>query len=205
MTDRQVTELLFVDDGPGPSDLAIVFGHVEPEVASRRARHAASLFLAGLVPRLLSGGVSHSDLAESEAGLTLRAVLDLGVPREAVLVEDHSRTTFENASFSVALLRDLDLLDATGTILLVSCPWHMRRVFLFAREGFPDHVGLRCCPHAGSCTADSWVSSPACRESVIGEAGLLTCLIEAGILADPRIESGLTPRRDAGARRPEVS
>src|SRR5438128_94239 len=55
----------------------------------------------------------------------LRVVLDLGVPREAVLVEDRSRTTFSNVVNSVALLRDLDLLDATRTILLVSCPWHM--------------------------------------------------------------------------------
>jgi hypothetical protein len=78
-------------------------------------------------------------------------------------------------------------------------------VSLNAREGFPDYVGLRCCPHAESCTEDSWVSSPACRESVIGEAELLTYFIEAGILADPWLGSGLTSRRDGGARRPEES
>jgi DUF218 domain len=116
----------------------------------------------------------------------LRVVLDLGVPRDVILVEDCSRTTFENVSRSVALLGELDLLDAAGMILLVSCPWHMRRVSLIARAGFPDHVGLRCCPHCDSCTAGSWRTTQACRERVLGEAELLMSFIEAGILADPR-------------------
>ena len=188
MTDRQVTELLFLDDGPEPADLALVFGCVEPEGSRQRARHAAALFHAGLVPRLLlSGGVSHPDRPESEAGLMLRVVLDLGVPREAVLVEDRSRTTFENVSLSVALLRDLDLLGATRTILLVSCPWHMRRVSLIARAGFPDYIHLRCCPHAESCTARTWASSPSCRDRVVAEAVLLAAFIDAGILPDPSL------------------
>ncbi len=62
MTDRQITELLFVDDGPEPADLALVFGCAEPEGSRQRARHAASLLRAALVPRmLLSGGDSHPD------------------------------------------------------------------------------------------------------------------------------------------------
>jgi uncharacterized SAM-binding protein YcdF (DUF218 family) len=187
MTDDQITDLLFVDDGPAPADLALVFGYVDPGGARQRARHAAALFHAGLVPRLLlSGGGSHRHITESEAGLMLRVVLDLGVPRDVILVEDRSRTTFENVSRSVALLGELDLLDAAGMILLVSCPWHMRRVSLIARAGFPDHVGLRCCPHCDSCTAGSWRTTQACRERVLGEAELLMSFIEAGILADPR-------------------
>lgn len=187
MTDDQITDLLFMDDRPEPADLALAFGYVDPDGARHRARHAAALFHAGLVPRLmLSGGGSHRDNPESGAGLMLRVVLDLGVPRDVVLVEDRSRTTFENVSRSVALLGELDLLDAARTILLVSCPWHMRRVSLIARAGFPDHVGTRCCPHSDSCTAGSWRTSQVCRGRVLGEAGLLISFIEAGILADLR-------------------
>src|SRR4051794_3864494 len=101
MTDREITALLFADDGPEPADLALVFGSADPDGARRRARHAAGLFRAGLVPRLLlSGGGSNQDHPESEADFMLRVVLDLGVPRDAVLVEDRSRTTFENVSRS---------------------------------------------------------------------------------------------------------
>ncbi len=184
MTDREITDLLFVDDGPRPAALALVFGPAEPDESAGRARHAASLYHAGHVPvLLLSGGGSH--LEGSEAGLMLRVVSGLGVPREAVLVEDRSRTTFENVANSVALLDQLGRLDATRTILLISCPWHMRRVSLIARGEFPGRVGLRCCPHPGSCTARTWRASPACRKRVLGEAGLLLNFIEAGVLADP--------------------
>src|SRR3954447_10097575 len=97
MTDDQITDRLFVDDGPEPADLALVFGYVEPDGERQRARHAAALFHAGYAPRLLlSGGGSHPDRPGTEAGRMLRVVLDLGVPREAVLVEDRSQTTFEN-------------------------------------------------------------------------------------------------------------
>ncbi len=188
MTDRHITELLFVDDGPEPADLALVFGCVEPEESRQRALHAAALFHARLVPRLLlSGGVSHPDRPESEAGLMLRVVLDLGVPREAVLVEESSRTTFENVSSSATLLHELDLLGATRTILLVSCPWHMRRVSLIARADFPQHVRLWCCPHTESCTARTWASSLPCRDRVVAESVLLAAFIDAGILPDPSL------------------
>ena len=117
----------------------------------------------------------------------LRVAADLGVPRAAVLVEDRSGNTFENVAHSVALLQTLHLLDATRTVLLVSCPWHMRRAWLIARKGFPDHVRLRCCPHPESCTAGTWRASSMCRERVVEEAGLLLSFIDAGVLPDPRL------------------
>jgi hypothetical protein len=187
MTDDEIDDLLFVDDGPEPADLALVFGYIDPAVARQRASHAAALHRAGYVPRLLlSGGGSHPESPESETKTMSGIVFDLGIPREAVLVEDRSRNTFENVANSVALLRDLALLDSVATVLLVSCPWHMRRVSLIAREGFPDRVRLRCCPHGESCLARSWRTSRGCRERVIGEAELLLNLIEAGVLPDPR-------------------
>jgi hypothetical protein len=187
MIDQEITDLLFVDDGPEHAGLALVFDSIEPECSSQRARHAVRLYQAGFVPRvLLSGGGSHRDTPETAPGVMLRVVSGLGVPRKAVLVEDRSRNTFENVANSVALLRDLDLLEKTTTVLLVSCPWHMRRVSLTARAGFPGHVRLRCCPHRESCTAGSWRASRVCRERVVGEAGLLLSFLDAGVLPDPR-------------------
>jgi uncharacterized SAM-binding protein YcdF (DUF218 family) len=188
VTDQEITDLLFVDDGPERADLALVFGYADPVGARLRARHAARLYREGYVPKLLlSGGKSGRGDPRSEAELMLRVVADSGVPREAILVEDRSRTTFENVTNSISLLNDLGEIDAIGTVLLVSCPWHTRRASLIAREGFPAGTRLRCCPHADSCTAKSWRSSPGCRRRVMGEARLLCSFIEAGILPYPSI------------------
>lgn len=178
--------MLFVDDGPEPADLALVFGYIEPDAACQRVRRAAGLYRSGLVPRLLmTGGGSHRGDTATEASLMLRVACELGVPREAILVEDRSRNTFENVANTVAMLHELDLLDTIRTILLVSCPWHMQRVSLIARAGFPNHVRMRCCPHTESCAAGSWAASRVCRKRVVGEARLLTSFIEAGILPSP--------------------
>jgi hypothetical protein len=191
VTDREITELLFVDDGPERADLALVFGYAEPVGSGHRARHAAGLYREGYVPRLLlSGGNNSRGDRPSEAELMLQVVADSGVPRAAILVESRSRTTFENVTHSISLLRDRGEIDAIGTVLLVSCPWHMRRVSLIARDRFPPHIRLRCCPHVESCTAGSWHSSPGCRRRVMGEAQLLLGFIEAGILPSPSDHPG---------------
>ena len=112
MTDQDITDLLFVDDGPERADLALVFGYSEPAGSLQRARHAASLYREGYVPKILvSGGGGGVEGPVTEAELMLRVVSDSGVPRKAILVEDRSRTTFENVAYSISLLRDLGEID----------------------------------------------------------------------------------------------
>ncbi|MBV5273815.1 MAG: YdcF family protein, partial [Lamprocystis purpurea] len=70
----------------------------------------------------------------------------LGVPERAMVLEEQSRNTRENARFSVALLRERGI----GSMVLVTSALHMRRALgLFAAEGmqvFPaatDHEARR--------------------------------------------------------------
>ena len=107
---------------------------------------------------------------------------DLVVPGEAALLETRSRNTFENARLSLALLRDRRLLADRATVLLVSCPWHMRRVVLTVRQVFPEGVRLLACPHEGSSSAADWRDDPECRAAVVGEYRLLSDLVSAGLL-----------------------
>ncbi|HEY7311353.1 MAG TPA: YdcF family protein [Gemmataceae bacterium] len=178
MTDDEITDLLFFRDPPGRSDLAMVFGSHEPTLAVERARHAASLYRSGLTPRLLftGGPTGNGSLVEAEAMAAVAA--EDGVPPEAMLLEVESRTTVENFTFSVALLRKLCLLDSLRVLHLVSCPWHMRRVGLHARTAFGPAVRLLASPHEGSCTASSWPASPECRRWIAVELRLVRGLLD---------------------------
>jgi vancomycin permeability regulator SanA len=174
-------EDVFLRHEPEPAELVIVFGHFEPLVAGWRARHAADLYHRGLAPTLLlSGGCLAT--AESEAQLMATTCLDLGVPRDRLLLEGGSRTTFENAARALELLTRDALLDSIRTILLVSCPWHMRRVYLTARQAFPAGIRFRCCPHDEGCTEANWRESAECRTRVAAERELLRHFTEAGLL-----------------------
>src|SRR5262249_21560281 len=171
---RDVARYLFLADQPEKADLALVFGHLNPKVAASRARHAARLFNDGFVPRLLlSGGGQGTPGERGEAHLMAEVARGLGVPEDALLLESSSRNTFENARYSKEVLREKGLLEALSTVLLVSCPWHMRRVFLVTRREFPPPLRLLSCPHAESCTQETWELSPECRQAVRVESQLL--------------------------------
>jgi uncharacterized SAM-binding protein YcdF (DUF218 family) len=173
MSPEEAASTLFVRDDPQPADLALVFGHCDADVSCRRARHAVALYRQGLVSRLLLSGGGHTSAdGTPEAERMASEARALGVPEEAVLVETRSRNTYENVANALALLRDSGLLPGVGVVLLVSCPWHMRRVLLLARHALPPSIRLLCCPHQECCTEDTWLQSTDCRRFVSDELRL---------------------------------
>jgi hypothetical protein len=176
-------ERLFVRHAPRQGDLAMVFGYHVPAGAAARARAAAALYRSGLVPLLLfTGGAPRFLGDEAESTRMARIAADHGTPAEKILLEGASRNTFENALRSRDLLRERGLLDALRRVILVSCPWHMGRIVRIMRCVFPAGVELLCCPQEEECTADTWHDCPECRKRVLGEAELLSDLIDAGVL-----------------------
>jgi uncharacterized SAM-binding protein YcdF (DUF218 family) len=90
-----------------------------------RVWHAARLYHAGKAPVILvSGGVMGWEGQRRSGAHAMREFLvDLGVPTEAVLIEDRSRSTRENAVFSLEILRQ----QRFETALLVTSALHMHR------------------------------------------------------------------------------
>ncbi|MEE9274763.1 MAG: YdcF family protein, partial [bacterium] len=109
------------------------------EVSIRRTVRAAQLYHEGRAPLLLfsTGGTTYAHL--SEAAAMARFARSLGVPPKAILLEEKSRNTEENARFTAALLRERGI----ARILLVTDPIHMRR----ARDSFrAQGIGVDIAP-----------------------------------------------------------
>jgi uncharacterized SAM-binding protein YcdF (DUF218 family) len=98
----------------------------------QRTACGADLWRQGLAPKLLLTG---GDATVLRTGPLVshemkRWAQRLGVPESAILVEDKSRTTYENAVQTKAVL-------GTGPILLVTDAYHLpRAVGLFEKQGF---------------------------------------------------------------------
>ena len=91
--------------------------------AADRVWHAARIWKAGKAPVVVVSGVN--DLSS-----TVPLLVDFGVPREAIAVDDKSRNTYENSRFTEELLRSrASAAGASGapSVLLVTSAWHMRR------------------------------------------------------------------------------
>ena len=89
-----------------------------------RIWHAARLYHRGAAPRIIASGGGGKDMTEAEAMRIF--LIDLGVPAEAIVMEDASLNTIE----TIRLVRDL-VKDAR--IALVTSASHMPRAMRLAR------------------------------------------------------------------------
>jgi uncharacterized SAM-binding protein YcdF (DUF218 family) len=118
-----------------PADAIVVLGAAQydgrPSPLFRaRLDHAVELYRAGIAPRLvLTGGKASGDRTTEAASARDYAILH-GVPPEAILMDEDSRTTLESIRAVGALLRSNDLDDA----VFVSDRPHMLRVLRMAAD-----------------------------------------------------------------------
>lgn len=100
-----------------------------------RVIHAASLYHDGLAPRIIaSGGNSLRDnnlQAESEAAAMQAALILMGIPKQAILLEEQSLTTRQNMAFTADLLKTRGI---TGRLALVTSATHMSRAAATAQR-----------------------------------------------------------------------
>ena len=107
----------------GPADAIVVLGAgltgdgTLSDSSLRRAIGGIQLYRAGLAPHLVMLGVS------GEATVRARLAVDLGVPRDAVLVEANAPTTRDEAARVGQVLRR----RGEHSVLLVTDALHMRR------------------------------------------------------------------------------
>ena len=100
-----------------------------------RVWHAAELFKAGKVDRILitGGNLPWKEVGTPEADLTADILVSFGVPRDALIIENKSRNTFENAHFS------RPIWEEAGFELgyLVTSAAHMPRALaIFRKAGY---------------------------------------------------------------------
>ena len=121
---------------PAPADVILVLGSLDLRVANR----GAELYLEGLAPILIfSGGLGKVTSAmwkETEADLMSRIALDMGVPAEAIFIENKSTNTGENILFTQQLLEDKGLHPQH--FLLVQKPYMERRSYATFKKHWPD-------------------------------------------------------------------
>ncbi|MDX1669911.1 MAG: YdcF family protein, partial [Limnobacter sp.] len=92
---------------------------------------------------LVSGGGFEGDPRIQPEALAMQEVLnDFGVPDRAIVQESQSRTTLENAQYTVDLLRQRrPNTDQPVSIALVTSAFHMKRAY-----GLFNHPGLNVYP-----------------------------------------------------------
>jgi uncharacterized SAM-binding protein YcdF (DUF218 family) len=116
-------QVLTVDSGRVTADVLVVLGGG----MGQRAARAAELFKEGEAPTILVSGTG--DCVSNEKTLEKD-----GVTKAAIILEGKSRTTRENAEFSIPLLRQM----GAHRVIIVTSWYHSRRALMCFEHYAPD-------------------------------------------------------------------
>jgi uncharacterized SAM-binding protein YcdF (DUF218 family) len=102
----------------------------------RRAAQGAALWEDGKASRIICSGGYGLNRSRSEADACAELLRDEGVPDNVILLEDRSRSTEENAMYT------LEMMQANGwqTAVIVSDGYHLLRAhWIFNSAGIPNY------------------------------------------------------------------
>lgn len=157
--------LLVKSDPLKKADIIIVLAGEYGE----RVRYGVSLYKQGFADKiLLSGGPIIKFPGGQKitwAGLMKNYAIRLGVPENAIILQDESRSTWEDAAFSFKILQDAHISSA----ILVTSPYHSSRAYRMFKQVFKN-TQIRSVPVVDSWyDSDSWWKSSKGRFQVVRE------------------------------------
>ncbi len=182
MNDRIIADIsnfIFVSDDPEPADAIFLPGGSHPA----QPEYAAELYLKGYAKWLVpSGGVSvkrdkwpgvrakadiYNGDYQSDCAFFTDVLVKNGVPVSAIVGEDQSGHTHDNAFFSRKTTDEKGLDIKTG--LIVCKAFHARRCLMLYQLAFPD-ASFKVCPvHCYNITKENWYQSTEGIDRVFGE------------------------------------
>ena len=183
-----VDKLLFQDleDTGENVDCIIVLGSVKAAqyrvpvaVDDFKARRANKLMLCGGKIREFPNG------RYSEAEHMAKAVLELGIPEEDIILENSSQNTVENILFALIELQKSFWLNKVKRVLLVTTAYHMRRSLAIAQYLLPKHIDVIPCPANDNNTRrENWMNTPVGVERAKHEAMKIVSYVTNGVIPD---------------------
>lgn len=124
-----------VRDDRGGADAIVVMGAAQYDgrpspVFAARLDHAIELYRDGVAPLLIVTGGKLADDRTTEAATARAYAIEHGVPADAIIGEDGSRSTLTSIRAVASLMADADVQHA----VFVSDPTHMYRVLRLATD-----------------------------------------------------------------------
>ena len=123
-----------------------------------RMKHAIDLYKQGLASKLILSGAAREGFTSNALAMHLEASA-AGIPNEAVIMEEKATNTYENAVFTKEIILSQGMKD----VILVSSPYHQRRVYETFRGVFRGmNIKLQNNPSVYfNWKSDSWWKSKA--------------------------------------------
>lgn len=178
-----ITDFIFVEDDPQKSDIIICVGGSHPQIGEK----AAELYKSGYAPKVLVGGKysvktgafpgvrEKADIYDgdytTESDFYADVLIKNGVPDDAVIKENESGFTRENADFARVLTDKLGM--EVHKAIVVCKSFHARRCLMFFQSAF-DSADILIVPAEGTAgdrypSRENWYKTDEGIKRVLGE------------------------------------
>ncbi|WP_035330940.1 YdcF family protein [Cytobacillus firmus] len=189
LNEDDVSKLLYdgIEDNLQKGDLIFVPG--SSKAAEYRLPEAVRLYQEGRAKKLLfSGGVKWPGNEMTEAEMLMKKAILYGIPSNDLFIENRSLHTKENVLASMLVMDRMCGLENIDNIILVTAPFHMRRLHLTFKTYMPHwiHCSL-VCSDDGSTGIKQWKQHPYGRKRAFDEAVKIIDYVKKGILMDQDI------------------
>ncbi len=185
MNFQEITDYIFLDDGEQKGDIAFVFGTWNSYKES--VQKAADIYKKGLVPKIILSGGFNEEYGVVEADGMLEELVNLGIPRECVLIENRSTNTLENVLFSIEIIEEKMGLKNIKSIVAIVKNYHARRALMTLRKHLPKNVKLFSAPYLSayySFTKNNWFETDAGKEKVLEEVRKIDIYLKKGDIVE---------------------
>lgn len=143
-----------------------------------RTKKAVDLYHNGWAPRIIFSGAAQDKAGPSNAAAMRLDAMNQGVPAEAILIEEYSENTSENAAKTRDLLQRYQIRD----IILVTSGYHQRRANLqFSAYTKDDGVQIRNAPTTDRDWNWWWWATPRGWWLAVSEFGKIIALYVEGV------------------------
>lgn len=176
---NNISEFIFVEDTPLPSDVIFVPGNGYPHMAEAAAKLWEDGYGTWVLPSgrysvlkgCFEGPKKNAGRYRGPYGTEWQFLVDVllknGVPAEKILKEDEAMFTYENAILSRAALQKLGISVKRGIVCCRSI--HARRCKMYYELVFPETEILIYPVAAEGIRKDNWYLSENGIEAVLGE------------------------------------
>lgn len=114
---------------------------------SARVEHAAELYKKGYADKIIMSGGDDSEDGKNEASTMQEIAQKFQIPKNDILLENKSKSTFENIVFSGKLMTDQNI----KSVIIVTEPFHSPRAGLVAKK---DSINYSLSP---TLTSQCWL------------------------------------------------
>lgn len=135
-----ITNFIFVETDIVPADVILIPGSSQPQLMEK----AASLYHQRLSPYILPSGGETTRVKTTEWEFLRNIGIANGVPPKAILKENNAQNTFQNAQFSLEVLKKEGIQP--NKVIIACKAGHSRRALLTYQTVFPKETEFLISP-----------------------------------------------------------